>query len=274
MAQIDIREATIKIFDGTLNTATLNFTAAEADLVLTAKSKHIGSDKISITILAPAVAGSLNIDVDGREITVTLAATGETPTITTTALLLKAGIEADPEANALVSVALAPDEDGSGLLNALTKTVLTGQNSITVKIGEGNLTYSEKRPVEFTRDRGRLESVKLADEEPMDLSFDIMWEWITSETGGTPTVEDVLKKVNEAADWLTTADDDCQPDCVDVELWNAPGCGSLEDEILMFEEFYYETCDHDLREGTASVAGRCNRVCAIPYRVANANIEG
>ncbi|KKK66499.1 hypothetical protein LCGC14_2963500 [marine sediment metagenome] len=88
----------------------------------------------------------------------------------------------------------------------------------------------------------------------------------------TPTLEDILKKINEASAWLTTADDTCQPYCVDIELWNAPNCGVIEDELLIFEEFYYETVNHDLSEGTLNVSGRCNRQVAIARRVLASDI--
>ena len=271
MAQIDIKEATVKIFDGTLGTVDIDCTAADSDLTFTAKSKHIGSDKISITYVDPGTASaSLSIDVDGHEITVNLA-TSTASAITTTAAQLKTAIEADSDANALVAVTFT-ETSGVGILNAEAKVTLDGQNSIEIKIGEGNCTYSESKPRIFTKNRGALDTVKNDDDEPLELSFDATWEWIKAETGGTPTIEDALKKRGVAATWLTTADDDCQPYCVDIEIWNAPGCGTADDEILMFEEFYYESGDHDLREGTMSFSGRCNRTEAIARRVANADI--
>jgi hypothetical protein len=271
MAQIDIKEATVKAFDGTLGTLTVDCTAADSDLTFTAKSKHIGSDKISITYVDPATATSaLAITVDGREISVSLA-TSTASAITTTAAELKTAIEADSDANALVAVAFA-ETSGTGVLNAEAEATLDGQLSIEIKIGEGNCTYTEAKPRIFTKNRGALDTVKNDDDEPLAMSFDATWEWIKAETGGTATLEDVLKQRGEASSWLTTADDDCQPYCVDIEIHNAPGCGTADDEILIFEEFYYENVDHDLREGTLSTSGRCNRTEAIPYRVAPADI--
>ena len=276
MAQIDIRECTIKLFDGTLGTYTFVSAADDADLSFTAKSKHIGSDKITVTISNPGTAlAPLAVTVVGRDITISLETDNSgTPAVISTAAEVKTAVEALAAAHALVTVAYAnvTAGDGSGAVDVFTKTALSGQKSISVKIGEGNLTYSEKRPVEFIRDRGAIDTVKNADEEPMDLSFDIMWEWISTEHGATATVEDALKRLNDAHDWASTADDDCQPYCVDVELWNAPGCGSLDDELIVFEEFYYETLDHDVREGTVSAAGRCNRTVATPRRVAHSDV--
>jgi hypothetical protein len=271
MAQIDIKEAEVRVFDGTLGTVTLDSTPSDSDLVLTAASKHVGSDKVSIELIDPSGASaSLAITVLGRKITVDLA-TSSASAITSTALEVKTAIDNDGDASALTTVAL--ETAGTGVVEAQVEATLDGQKSYTIKIGEGNLTSSEHRNVEFTRDRGILDTVKTADEEPVDLSIDATWEWVT----GVPesailTLEDVLKKVGEASAWVTTADDTCQPYCVDIEIWNAPGCTAIEDELFMFEEYYYETVDHDLREGTISTAGRCNRTSPSARRVLNADI--
>lgn len=272
MAQIDLKECTIKIFDGTLGTATLDSTPADSDLTLTAVSRHIGTDKITITLVDPGSASaSLSVAVTGRDIVVNLA-TSTASAITSTAAQVKTAIDGDSDASALVTVAL--ETAGAGVVEAQTKTLLNGQNSISVKIGEGNLTYSEKRPVEFTRDRGILDTVREADEEPMDVSLDFLWEFITAETGsGTPTVNDALKNQGEASSWVSSADDQCQPFCVDIEIHNAPDCTGTDDEIITLEEFYYETFDPDLREGSISCTGRCNRKVATTRRVAAADIS-
>lgn len=273
MAQIDIKEATVRFFDGTLGTATLDSANADADLTLTAKSKHIGSDKISIELVDPATASaSLGVVVatDSRKITINLA-TSTASAVTSTAALVKTAIEALPAANALVTVAL--ETAGTGVVEAIVETSLDGQLSYEIKIGEGTANHTEQKPREFTRNRGVLDTVRNADEEPVDLSLDATWEWIGSVTGsGTLTAEDVVKNRKEASAWLSTADDTCQPFCVDVEIWNAPNCGATEDELLMFEEFYYETIDHDLRDGTLNFAGRCNRIEATSRRTLNAQV--
>jgi hypothetical protein len=270
MAQIDLKECEVRFFDGTLGTLTVDSTPPDSDLVLTAKSKHIGSDKISIELIDPGTGtNALAVTVAGRKITIDLG--NSASVITSTAAAVKTAIDGDTDAAALVTVAL--ETAGTGLVSAAVEASLDGQKSLSIKIGEGNATYNEHRNVEFTRDRGSLDTVRTADEDPLDLSVDATWEWISSvASSGTPTAEDCVKKINEAAAWATTADDDCQPYCVDVEIWNAPGCGSIEDELLMFEEFYYETIDHDLRDGTINFAGRCNRTVATARRTLNAEI--
>lgn len=274
MAVIDIKNAIMKAFDGTLGTTTVDCTNANADMTFTAKSKHIGTDKISITFTDPSASSqALAITVDGREIDVSLATDGG-GVITSTGALIKAAIEADSDANALVTVTYPVGHDGSGIVEAKAKQTLDGQKSVTVKLGEGNFSYSEHKDRIFVLDRGVLDTVKDDDQAPMDISMDSTWEWIRAQSGEPPTLEDVLKNRYEAAAWLTTADDSCQPYCVDLELYNSPpACGVTDDEeILMFEEYYYETVDHDLREGTLSTSGRCNRVEATARRAAKADI--
>ena len=271
MAQIDIKECTIKAFDGTLGTLTVESVPADSDLDFTAVSKHIGSDRISVILADPGSASAtLGIVVDGRKITVNLA-TDATSVITSTAALVKAAIEGEAAANALVTVAL--ETAGTGLVEAAVEDWLAGQNSISIKIGEGNLPFSEHMNRVFTRDRGILDTVKNDEDEPLDFSMDATWEWLASVGGGSaPTFEDCVKHRNDASTWLTTADDTCQPYCIDIELHNAPGCSAVEDEIHMFEEYYYETADHDLNDGTISTAGRCNRTEANVRRVLNADV--
>lgn len=272
MAQIDLKEATIKVFDGTLGEATVDSAASDSDLTFTANSRHIGSDKISVTFIDPATASaSLSVAVSGRDITVNLA-TSTASAITTTAAEVKTAIEASVPANALVAVTFA-ETSGTGVVDAAAKTTLDGQQSITVKLGEGNAVFTEHSAKDFKLDRGQLYTVKNADEQPVDLTVDAIWEYLTAVTGSsTPTVDDAMKRRGEASAWVSTADDQCQPYCVDVEIWNAPECTEVENELIMFEEFYVETVDHDLREGTLSFAGRCNRTAAVPRRVLAADV--
>jgi len=273
MAQIDIKEATVTIFDGTLGTVTMDSTNADADLVFTAKSKHIGSDKISVEMIDPATASAVLgvvVATGSRKITINLA-TSTASAITSTAALIKTAVEALPAAAALVTVTL--ETAGTGVVEAIVEASLDGQKSYAVKIGEGNLTYNEQKPREFTRDRGALDTVRNADDEPVDVSMDATWEWIGSVSGSTTlTLEDVVKQRKEAAAWVTTADDTCQPYCVDIEIWNAPNCTGVEDELLMLEEYYYESVDHDLRDGTINTSGRCNRTEATSRRTLNADV--
>jgi hypothetical protein len=143
-------------------------------------------------------------------------------------------------------------------------------NSITVKIGEGNLTYAENRNVEYILDRGRLDEVRLGDEVPMDVTFDFVWEYITGDTSpaGPPTVEDALKQRGQAATWVSTDADLCRPYAVDMILQHVPNCATGDQEFITFPDFRWDSLDHDLRGGAIAVTGRCNTIEASPVRSA------
>jgi len=144
-------------------------------------------------------------------------------------------------------------------------------NELTVKVGEGNLTYAENRNIEYTLDRGVLDEVREGDQVPVDVTMDFVWDYLKGQTGsGTPTVEDAVKRRGEAAAWVSTDSDQCRPYAVDIEVTYAPQpvvCGDME--IILLQDFRYETLDHDLRAGTVSMSGRCNVTEATVTRQAN-----
>lgn len=148
----------------------------------------------------------------------------------------------------------------------------TAQNSITVKVGEGNLTYSVKKSIEYILDRGDLDDVREGDQMPCDVSFEFTWEYIEggSATGATPTVEDALRQINAAASWVSTDSDVCRPYSVDLDVLYDPNCSGGDQERLVFTDFRYEDIQHDLRAGTISVTGKCNSVAPTTTRGATA----
>ncbi len=147
-------------------------------------------------------------------------------------------------------------------------------NEIEIKIGEGNLTYSESRNIEYILDRGRLDEVREGDEVPMDIAFEFVWEFIkgdASSGGAPPSIEDAFKNRGNAAAWISTDADACRPFALDIILENVPNCGvgaSADQEIITLPDFRHESLDHDLRAGQISVTGRCNAVEASVVRSA------
>ncbi len=91
-------------------------------------------------------------------------------------------------------------------------------NEITITIGEGNLTYTETRNIEYILDRGVLDEVRLGDETPVELSTDFKWSFITGTTGtgGVPSPEDFLKRIGAASAYISTDSDLCRPFAIDI----------------------------------------------------------
>lgn len=104
---------------------TTALTGANNDLVFTAKTAGVGGNSISVTYVDPGgTTATLGVVVSGKDITVNLGRAASA--INTTATALKAAIDGDTGASALVSVANAGADTGAGLVTAMSKTNLTG----------------------------------------------------------------------------------------------------------------------------------------------------
>jgi hypothetical protein len=146
-------------------------------------------------------------------------------------------------------------------------SVTFGGQILEIKIGEGNLTFTENTPHEYILDRGRLDTVRLADEEPMDVSFEFTWEFLSAVSGsGTPTIKEALKQTGEASDWVSTSDDPCEPYCTNIEVHYDPGCGGANTEKIELKEFRPNTLEHNLRDAQVSSTGQCNVTGAVETR--------
>ena len=155
----------------------------------------------------------------------------------------------------------------------LKKAVLTIQdgsttaNSLTVKIGEGNLTYSEKRNMEYVLDRGVLDTVKEGDQVPLEVNFDFMWEYIMGASSTAPGIVEALR--GSSTVWVSTDTDACRPKAVDLILTYTPTPNTCGDkETITFPDFRMESLDYDLRAAQISCAGKCNALYPTAVRAA------
>jgi hypothetical protein len=145
---------------------------------------------------------------------------------------------------------------------------------INVRLGNGNMTWSEKRPVEYIRDRGHLDTVRKGDEEPMEVRLDATWIFIKSDTVTTAnsepvTVTEALKGTGAASAWVSTSADPCEIYAVDLVLINNPNCTAFFGEKITFPDFRYENIEHDLKNGTLVITGKCNATEPIVSRSSN-----
>lgn len=99
-------------------------TGSNNDLDFVAKAGGSGGLAITVAYVNPAANNAaLSVAVSSNAITVNLA-TGSGGAITSTAAQIKAAIDAYPAAAALVQVANAPSNDGTGVVIALSPTNL------------------------------------------------------------------------------------------------------------------------------------------------------
>lgn len=137
---------------------------------------------------------------------------------------------------------------------------------INLRIGTGSVSYDEKLKMEYIMDRGILDTVRLGEDEPMDVKLDCQWIYITAASVDTiPTVEDVLKNRGPASTWSTSSSNPCEPYSIDLVIKDLP-CSADQPETLIFPDFRYESINHDLKSSNLSIAGKCNSTQAIPSR--------
>jgi len=238
MAQIELRHATIRLVDGYSNSAAVNNGAGYA----------VGATTMLIDTLGVSEALPLlsSFNLAGHGVTYIITARSGGPP--TTSITFTPGLEA-----------AVLDDD----------VITIGGRTLEVKIGTGNVTYNEQRQMTYTLNRGVLDTVKEGDDVPMDVVLDFIWEFLTAVSGsGTPTIEDVFKKRGEASAWISSSSDLCEPFAVDIQIQHVPPCGGEEVETLLFPDFRYESLNHNLRDATVAVTGKCNAKQAIVSRAA------
>jgi hypothetical protein len=143
--------------------------------------------------------------------------------------------------------------------------------ALDVKVGEGNMTYTENREYNYDLDRGNLDTVREGDQIPIDWTLDFTWEFLSSIAGATtPTIEEVFKREGAAADWVSSSDDQCEPYAIDIEVEHVPACGNEQVERITIPDARYESLDHNIEDATVSASGRSNATRVIKTRYAAA----
>src|SRR6185295_4101703 len=208
MGQFDLKKALINLCDG--RQATLTTTAAagvNGRILLTDVSTHRGTSALpTITIVNAGVSHlTLDVSVTGKDITVTPITDGM-GAITSTAADVEAAINGDDDASALVTASLPGT--GASAVSAQVKTSLgSGPRVLQVKVADGTISYDEKKARKYTKDRGLLSGIMNADEEPLEVKFDFIWEFLKSLSPNPPSVKDALKQRNQASSWTSTDSD-------------------------------------------------------------------
>ncbi|HHA19193.1 MAG TPA: hypothetical protein ENK70_05755 [Methylophaga sp.] len=140
----------------------------------------------------------------------------------------------------------------------LRDAVLTIQDgfgqSVAVKIGKGTISWTEKRNIEYIRNRGNLYCVKQLKDDATEVQFSFRWEWLSNITG--VSIYEALTCSIEG--WQTTGGF-CEPPAVDLYLTITPK-NCEESEIIVFNEFRLTLRNPSIREGQIRARGTVTSV--------------
>lgn len=142
---------------------------------------------------------------------------------------------------------------------------------VEVKFGEGNITWDENSPYEYLPERGEVAAgtVRFADQEPLSVSVEGIFENLISNGAEDVTVYEILKRVGAASAYVSTGSDPCEPYAVDLVLMldtNCTGGAAPLGEIITFAEFRVESISPDVRGGTLNFSGKCKNVAPTIIR--------
>lgn len=246
MARIELRDCFIRFKDGLSGTCQIN----EPTTPPVATDTDFDIDTIVLNTADPDL-----VSVGAR-----FTVAGETAADTVHTVTARTPASTSPTTNIVFTPAL-----GAGTyVDGGVVTFLPQQ--LEIKMGDGNLTYTEHTNYEYMLDRGDLDTVREGDEVPMDVKLESTYEHITTGTSEDISPLDALKGIGAASEWVTSAADTCEPYAVDLEVEHVPPCGTAQKEITLFPDFRAETKEVNFKEATISLTGKCNVVEPIVTR--------
>jgi len=139
---------------------------------------------------------------------------------------------------------------------------------LEIKIGEGDVSWSETKEYIYDRDRDLLDTVREGQEQPLSVDMAFTFDFVTSSTGDPPTPADALNQEagTQAAEWVSTGAL-CEPYAIDVVIRHCPpNCASVEDQLITLPDFRHESLDFSLADASVATSGQCNATRATVVR--------
>ena len=256
MPRFNLQNATIKMRDGLAGTATVDNAAGIADGATTADITGVALNN-EFTDVVPVGA---RFTVAGEALPA-----GETEPIVHVVTATDGVTDgATPSTNITFSPGI---EAGSAIADGASITVLPQE--LEVRIGTGNLTYTEARNLEYELDRGRLDSVVEGDETPVAVTLAYVYEFVRTGTNEVISPVDAVKGINAASGWVSAGSDPCEPYAVDLIVCYEVPCSTVavQTEVTTLREFRFDQLQYDLSAAQISVTGRSNRTEAVQERI-------
>ncbi|MGA9057812.1 MAG: hypothetical protein WB763_15015 [Terriglobia bacterium] len=239
MARIELKYCTIRLKDGLTGTGAADNAAnpAQGDTTLT-----IGT--LAVNTLTPTkMPVGARFRIAGEKVPVDHVVTARTQDVS------------DPTKTTDITFAPALGEATSTYEKTAALTIKPQQ--LDIKIGDGNLTYTEHRDYTYLLDRGWLDTVREPKDVPMDVKLDAVYEHIVSATGEHVCPMEALKGTGAASEWVSSSPDQCEPYCIDVEVEYTPPCAPSQGETTLFPMFRAETREINYSAATIVWTGKC-----------------
>jgi hypothetical protein len=254
MARIELRDCVVRIKDGLgAHPDTYPCTALGNKAVTPSKTAVAAADtacKVSSTSI-PTAAGAKTQKVPvGARFTIA----GETAA--TTIHVVTARTQDGTNVDTTTDITFSPALGAGTYATDAAITFLPQQ--VEVKIGEGNITYTEKSDYTYLLDRDNLDTVKEGKDVPLDVKWDSVYEYITTGTGENISPMDAMKGIGAASEWITYSEDPCEPYAVALEVEYVAPCGTSQGEITLFPDFRSEQREVNFKDATIAVTGKCN----------------
>ncbi len=247
MARIQLRDTTVYLQDGLSGTASIN-DASPATLT--------GETTLDVN----GATVSLNTDeTDMIPVGARFTAAGESgsPIHTVTA---RTPADSGPTTNIVFTPALASDISDTAVLTFLPQ-------QIEIRIGDGDLSWTEAREIIYDLDRDILDDVRLGPEQPLELNAAFVFEWAATGSGEPISPIDAIKRINDAEEWVSSDSDQCRPYSIDVIVDHVVPCGTNQDQRFSFEDFRWDSLEYSIQDAAITLTGRCNRTDALVARL-------
>jgi len=251
-------------FNGSGPTATIQWDASAQDII--DALELIASVDTNDVLVTGASEGPFIIEYRGQYLATDVVLMTIDGTSLTNASSAESITELHPGATTW-ELTFTPALD-AGDLPANDDVITFFPQQLDIKIGDGNVTYTEANEYEYDLDRGVLDTVREGDQVPIDVSIDFVYEFITTGTSEEITPMDALKQIGGATLWVSSSADPCEPYSVDLEVVYTPLCTTSEIETTLFPEFRSESREVDFGEASVSVSGRCNVTAPTVTRTA------
>jgi hypothetical protein len=137
-----------------------------------------------------------------------------------------------------------------GTLEVADNGGFSGANHITVKMGQGGLSWTESDPAIVKMDRGSLDHWRPAEEVPVQFSFTAEDRGLIAASGTTNTataLREALFALSSASDWAT-CDTNAAVYTVQVRLSIVDPSSGTGDSVILFANAKCETFEYT--EGT------------------------